>query len=164
MTGKPYVAFVCLAGMLAVVGCKKAAAEKDPVRPVRAFKVGDVKALQGREFPGKAQARDEVDLSFRVSGPLIALPVDVGTKVQKGNVIASIDPRDFKAALDSAQGSLSVAEANLLAMERGARPEESNNSRRPSTRPRPRIAKRMPSTNATPRCCSRKRSPRPISI
>ena len=65
-----------------------------------------------------------MDLSFRVSGPLVSLPVDVGSKVKKGDVIAAIDPRDFQAALDSAQGNLARAQANLLAMERGARPEE----------------------------------------
>jgi RND family efflux transporter MFP subunit len=105
-------------------GCRKAASESEAIRPVRAIKVGDLKAMQGREFPGRAKAKDEVDLSFRVSGPLISLPVDVGTKVKKGDVIAAIDSRDFQAALDSAQGNLSVARANLLAMERGARPEE----------------------------------------
>ena len=39
-------------------------------------------------------------------------------------MIAAIDPTDFQAALDSAQAQLGVAQANLLAMERGARPEE----------------------------------------
>jgi RND family efflux transporter MFP subunit len=39
-------------------------------------------------------------------------------------VIASIDPRDFQAALDTNQGNLERAKANLLAMERGSRPEE----------------------------------------
>jgi RND family efflux transporter MFP subunit len=83
-----------------------------------------MKAIQGREFPGRAKAKNEVDLSFRVSGPLVSLPVDVGSKVKKGDVIAAIDPRDFQAALESAQGNLSREQANLLAMERGARPEE----------------------------------------
>jgi RND family efflux transporter MFP subunit len=83
-----------------------------------------MKAIQGREFPGRAKAKNEVDLSFRVSGPLVSLPVDVGSKVKKGDVIAAIDPRDFQAALESAQGNLSREQSNLLAMERGARPEE----------------------------------------
>ena len=124
MTVKPYVAFACVLAALPLIGCRKTATEKETVRPVRAFKIGDVKALQGREFPGKARAKDEVELSFRVSGPLIALPVDVGAKVKKDDVIAALDPRDFQAALDSAQGNLAVAKANLSAMERGARPEE----------------------------------------
>lgn len=117
----PYVACACL---LAAAGCGKPAAEPEAVRPVRAIKVGDLKAITGREFPGRAKARDEVDLSFQVSGPLVSLPVDVGSVVKKGDVIAAIDPRDFQAALDTNQGNLERAKANLLAMERGARPEE----------------------------------------
>ncbi len=106
------------------VGCGRSYDAPEPIRPVRAIKVGDLKALEGREFPGQAKAKTEVDLSFRVSGTLIALPVDVGSKVKAGDVIASLDPRDFQAALDAAQGNRSREQANLMAMERGARPEE----------------------------------------
>ena len=124
MGTKPCVALACVLSALVQVGCREPAVEPEAIRPVRAIKVGDLKALEGREFPGRAEAKDEVDLSFRVSGPLISLPVDVGSQVKKGDVIAAIDPRDFQAALDSAQGNLARAQANLLAMERGARPEE----------------------------------------
>lgn len=124
MTVKSLVACACATAAIASIGCGRSASHEEPIRPVRAVKVGDLKAIQGREFPGRAKAKDEVDLSFRVAGPLVSLPVDVGTKVKKGDVIAAIDPRDFQAALDSAQGNLSVARANLSAMERGARPEE----------------------------------------
>ena len=124
MSGTRYRAYVWLIAALICAGCGKPAVEPEAVRPVRAIKVGDLKAIAGREFPGRAKARDEVDLSFQVSGPLVSLPVDVGSTVKKGDVIASIDPRDFQAALDTNQGNLERAKANLLAMERGARPEE----------------------------------------
>jgi len=124
MSGTWYRACICLIAALICAGCGKSAVEPEPVRPVRAIKVGDLKAMAGREFPGQAKARDEVDLSFQVSGPLVSLPVDVGSTVKKGDVIASIDPRDFQTALDTNQGNLERAKANLLAMERGARPEE----------------------------------------
>lgn len=110
--------------VLLMAGCRKTATEPEPIRPVYGIKVGDLKAIEGREFPGRAKARHEVDLSFRVSGPLVSLPVDVGTQLKNGDVVAGIDPKDFQTALDSAQGNLSMAQANLLAMERGARPEE----------------------------------------
>jgi RND family efflux transporter MFP subunit len=83
-----------------------------------------LKAILDREFPGRAKARHEVDLSFRVSGPLVSLPVDIGTRVKKDDIVAVIDPKDFQTSLSSAEGNLSMAQANLLAMERGARPEE----------------------------------------
>ena len=105
-------------------GCQQPATESAAPRRVQAIRVGDVAAIAGREYPGRAEAKSEVDLSFQVSGPLITLSADVGDQVQQGNVIASIDPREFQAALDSAQGNLDRARANLLAMERGARPEE----------------------------------------
>lgn len=131
---RPYWAGACVLAVLILAGgCALAAllwtgrrntAEPQVIRPVYAVKVGDLKTIQGREFPGRAKARHEVDLSFRVSGPLVSLPVDVGTQARKDDVVAKIDPRDFQTALDSAQGNLSRAQANLLAMERGARPEE----------------------------------------
>ncbi|HBO45965.1 MAG TPA: efflux RND transporter periplasmic adaptor subunit [Planctomycetaceae bacterium] len=117
-------ALVFLLAATTFAGCRQSASEPEPIRPVRAIKVGDVKAIQGREFPGRASARNEVDLSFRVSGPLVSLPVDVGSTVKAGDVIAAIDPRDFQTALDSATANLGRAQASLTAMQRGARSEE----------------------------------------
>lgn len=107
-----------------ISGCQQPPAGPEVIRPVRTIKVGDLKAIGGREFPGRAAAKVEVDLSFQVSGPLVSLPVDVGTTVKKGDLIAAIDPRDFETALATQQGNLDRAKSNLLAMERGARPEE----------------------------------------
>jgi RND family efflux transporter MFP subunit len=124
MRSMPYLTCACALGALMSMGCRKSASEPEAIRPVLAVKVGDLKAIQGKEFPGRAKASHEVDLSFRVYGPLISLPVDVGSRVKKDDVIAVIDPKDFQTALDSVEGKLSTAQANLLAMERGARPEE----------------------------------------
>jgi RND family efflux transporter MFP subunit len=109
---------------LIVPGCRQAATEVNAVRGVRAVKVGDLKAIEARQFPGRARARSETDLSFRVAGSLVAIAVDIGSKVNKGDVIAELDARDYQAALDGAQGNLARAQANLFAMQRGARPEE----------------------------------------
>ncbi len=114
MTANRSVACLCLLGALVCAGCGKTAHDEGVIRPVRAIKAGDLKALQSRESPGRAKAKDEVDLSFRVSGPLVSLPVDVGSKVKKGDVIAAIDPKDFQAALDSSQAALAKSQANLF--------------------------------------------------
>jgi RND family efflux transporter MFP subunit len=86
--------------------------------------VGDVDRISGRKFPGRAAATQEVDLAFRVSGPLIARDVFVGKELEEGDLIAQIDPRDFQVALASARSNLQRAEAQLAAMKIGARPEE----------------------------------------
>ncbi|WP_230251856.1 efflux RND transporter periplasmic adaptor subunit [Rhodopirellula halodulae] len=107
-----------------VSGCSESPEESVPVRPVRTIQVGDLNVISGRQFPGRASAKNDVELSFDVSGPLVSLPVDVGSVVKKGDVIAAIDPRDFETTLASNQANLDRAKANLSAMQRGARTEE----------------------------------------
>jgi len=88
-------------------GCgKEEIAEKKIIRPVKAMKVTEVLQFRQRQFPGTAKATQEIDLSFRVSGPLITLPVDIGDEVSVGDVVARIDPRDYEVELRSAQGEL----------------------------------------------------------
>jgi len=104
-----------LSTALLLSGCEQDhSAGQEIIRPVRAMKVGDVTQLQGREFPGHAKAVQEVDLSFRVAGPLIALPVKVGDKVTAGDTIARIDPRDFEVQQRKTEGELQRAIANRV--------------------------------------------------
>jgi RND family efflux transporter MFP subunit len=109
---------------LSSCGLLKTPPEEPAIRPVRAMKVGDAAGLSGRSFPGRAKATQEVNLSFRVSGPLISLPIKVGDRVKKGDVLAQIDPRDFEVKLNSCDAQLATSQANLKAMKAGARPEE----------------------------------------
>jgi len=93
-------------------GCEKEqVAEKKVVRPIKAMMVTDAVQFRQRKFPGTAKATQEIDLSFRVSGPLITLPVDIGDEVSTGDVVARIDPRDYEVRLRSAQGELNEAMA-----------------------------------------------------
>jgi RND family efflux transporter MFP subunit len=98
---------------LSIQACdKEQLEEKQSIRPVRAMKVTDVGEIKERTFPGIAKATQEVELSFRVSGPLITLPVKVGDSVKKGEVLARIDPRDFEVSLNNVRGQLDKALAN----------------------------------------------------
>ncbi|WP_133138771.1 efflux RND transporter periplasmic adaptor subunit [Legionella genomosp. 1] len=72
-------------------------------RPVKAIQIGNATALDGRFFPGKAKASQEVDLSFNVAGSLIELPVKIGDKIKKGDLVAKLDPRDFQAKVKAAK-------------------------------------------------------------
>jgi RND family efflux transporter MFP subunit len=111
----------CMAAVLGA-GCEKQS-EVSIVRPVRAVKVGDVAGINGAAFPGRARAAEQVNLAFRVSGELEYLIADVGTIVNKGDVIARVDPRDFQASVDNMDAELQRAIAQLDAMAI-ARPEE----------------------------------------
>ncbi len=99
--------------LIALPGCKDEIPQKEMIRPVRAIKIEDPAEFAKRWFPGQAKAIKEVDLSFRVSGPLIERPVNVGDTVRKGQELARIDPRDYKVNLRSAQGQQERAKATL---------------------------------------------------
>jgi RND family efflux transporter MFP subunit len=64
-------------------------------------------------FPGRVAAGEQVDLAFRVGGPLIEFRVEEGAKVAKGQVVARIDPRDFRIRVDGAQAEFDKAEADI---------------------------------------------------
>jgi len=49
---------------------------------------------------GTVQALNVVQIKSQVNGTLIALPVPEGHEVHKGDIVAEIDPRPYKAALD----------------------------------------------------------------
>jgi RND family efflux transporter MFP subunit len=99
--------------ILIVSGCQEEIPKKEIIRSVRAIQVSDPTEFAQRWFPGQAKAVQEVDLSFRVAGPLVSFPVDVGDKVKKGKDVARIDPRDFQVDLQNAQGQLAKTEAVL---------------------------------------------------
>ena len=99
--------------LFALNGCQEEVPKKKMVRPVRAMHVTDASEVAKRWFPGQAKATQEVDLSFRVAGPLITRPVDVGDTPRKGQELARIDPRDFQVELRNAKGQLGKTEAEL---------------------------------------------------
>ncbi len=105
-----------LAGVLTALsigGCsQEPAVEKQSVaRNVIALRVADTTALSERDFPGRARAGQEVNLSFRVSGPVIAMPADVGDELKAGDLVARIDPSDYETAVRTVQGQLDYEKA-----------------------------------------------------
>jgi RND family efflux transporter MFP subunit len=93
--------------------CKEEVKKKDPVRPVRAMKIGDTRGFVGRSFPGKAAAAQEANLSFEVPGIMYKRLVDKGDRVNKGDLLAALDPRDFQNDLTAARAELARSQALL---------------------------------------------------
>ena len=93
--------------------CAREEPERTIIRPVRAVKVSDFEGFRQRGFPGRARAVQEIDLAFRVGGPLITRPVNVGDEVKAGDVVARIDPRDFEVNLRNVKAQLAEAKAAL---------------------------------------------------
>lgn len=86
------------------------------VRPIRAIQIGLDEEFSNRKFPGRAAASNAVTLAFEVSGKLNKIPVDVGDQVKQGDVLASVDSRDFKNTLDQAKAEFKRAKAQYQRM------------------------------------------------
>ena len=72
-------------------------------------------------FPGRVQSRDSVRIVARVPGELQEIHFTDGQDVKKGDVLFTIEPESYEAALQAAQAQLaqaqaaqSLAEASLL--------------------------------------------------
>ena len=107
---------VCLLILTPVLtSCDSKPPEKvEVIRPIPAMKVGESQKVSGRKFPGKAKATQEVNLAFDVGGKLIERPVDIGDTVKKGDIIARLNPRDFKAKVKSTKAEVKKAKANYV--------------------------------------------------
>jgi RND family efflux transporter MFP subunit len=62
---------------------------------------------------GSLAAEEAATLSVKVSGRLKNLPVDLGSIVKKGDLIAQVEPRDYELRLQQAAAALSQARATV---------------------------------------------------
>lgn len=92
--------------------CEKERAEEAPViRPVRSITVEPQSFGGSITLTGTIEARAETNLGFRIAGKLIDRPVDVGDKIDRGDVLARLDDQDQRNALLTSQSNLAQAAA-----------------------------------------------------
>jgi membrane fusion protein (multidrug efflux system) len=63
-------------------------------------------------LPGVIEPWERLNVLSRISGTVIKVEVNEGDNVTRGQVIARIDPDDFRIAVDSAKASYELASAN----------------------------------------------------
>ena len=71
-----------------------------------------VRVYAGRTVAGRAS-----ELGFKQAGELAVLHVDIGDQVQRGQVLAELDSASLEASLAQAEADVSLATANLMALE-----------------------------------------------
>ncbi|MGY4223176.1 RND family efflux transporter MFP subunit [Bradyrhizobium sp. USDA 4503] len=110
---KALVAAAVLAGV-ALSGCNDRASQTAArATLVRTTIVQPRDRQASLTLTGEIQARFRADLSFRVSGRVVARTVDVGAHVNKGDVLARLDPAEQQADVDAATAAVASAEAQL---------------------------------------------------
>lgn len=110
---KPASSLVFLCFLVLLQGCKPEEPQtQQTIRPVTIHKI-QIKDNETRSFTGKARPVQQVDLAFRVSGPLYQFPVSVGDKVTQGQVVAKIDPSPFIHRVKLLEAKLLQAQSDL---------------------------------------------------
>jgi RND family efflux transporter MFP subunit len=103
-----------LVAALALSACgKEEKAAAPPLRPVRTVIVEPRDTGETLSLTGEIQPRYQADLGFRVSGKILERPVDVGTEVKKGVLIARLDPQQYRQDLEVAKAEVAKAEAEV---------------------------------------------------
>jgi len=72
-------------------------------RPVKVIEVHNGGVPKTVEFPGQIMAVQQTWKAFEVTGRITELPVKESDIVRKGDLLARLDPRDFRSARDSAK-------------------------------------------------------------
>ena len=99
--------------LLQACGGDKPAAQALPPAEVRFIKAESVTVPVIREYVGNIAAYRSVQVRARVEGVLLKRHYTEGTQVKQGDLLYSIDPDNYEAALSDAQAALAQAEANL---------------------------------------------------
>ena len=101
--------FSLLAIAALAAACSKPEPAPEPVRAVKIMTVAAAPFGSGYEFAGEVRAQSEVRLSFRVGGKIIKRQAELGQRVKAGQILAQIDPEDYKLAQDASRAQLNAA-------------------------------------------------------
>lgn len=106
-------------GVVVLAGCgsdrsAKAIQESaNPPRQVRIATVAGAQVARTISATGTLAAEDRVMLGAKVVGRVSEISVDLGSRVRKGQVLARIDPNDYRLRVNQAEAALQQARVRL---------------------------------------------------
>src|SRR5689334_21094523 len=89
-------AFSMVGAAVLLAACSKSAPPEEPVRAVKVVTVGTNAFSSSHEYAGEVKAQVESRLGFRVGGKIIKRQAELGQRVKAGQVLAQLDPQDYK--------------------------------------------------------------------
>ncbi|MEO8015189.1 MAG: efflux RND transporter periplasmic adaptor subunit [Polaromonas sp.] len=104
---------VSLAGAaLLLAACSRPAPPEEPVRAVKVITVGTSGYSPSREYAGEVRAQVESRLGFRIGGKLVKRQAELGQQVRAGQVLAQLDPQDYRLAAEAGRAQVAAAATN----------------------------------------------------
>ena len=109
---------IILLAVVLLIGCDKQEEIVElPLRSVKHQKISYSTDKLVKTFSGVTKAELEANLSFRVSGRVDKIPVNVGDKLEKGQLVARLDNKDYAVLYEQAKAELASAKASLRSAE-----------------------------------------------
>jgi membrane fusion protein (multidrug efflux system) len=109
------IAFVLCA--LVAAGCGREAEQKGEAPEVLVVDVVGRDVPVHGEWVGTTEGNINAQIRAKVQGYLLTKPYQEGSLVKAGDVLFQLDPRQYQAALEAAQGDLARAQANRVRSE-----------------------------------------------
>lgn len=109
--GLNWIAYLVLLSVM--VGCRQSIVTANSTAPLEVAVSQPVQrdVTQYKDFIGRTEAVDSVEIKPRVTGYLLKTPFDEGSEVTAGEILCEIDPRSYQAQFDAAEGEVAVAQA-----------------------------------------------------
>lgn len=110
--------------LMIISGCNSAGSAKeqdsnDSVISVEVSKVQNELMASGNVYSGVIKPNEEIKLIPKLSGTVVELPVEVGDRVEKGQVLLKLDDKDLVNSVKKAEAAVAAAEANIGSAEAG---------------------------------------------
>ena len=103
---------IAVASLAVLAACSKPAPQPEAIRAVKVLTVGESGVVSQHEYSGEVRSRVESRLGFRVAGKITKRQAEVGQRVKAGQLLAQIDPQDYKLAADAARAQVAAAATN----------------------------------------------------
>jgi len=101
------------AAITLLAGCQVEPPAATSARPVAVFMVEASRLTDAVQLTGDVQARKDVDAAFRIGGKMTERPVNIGDKVNAGQVLARLDSATEQNALQAAKAALTAARGEV---------------------------------------------------
>ena len=121
---RPWAALFCAAWLLWATACKSdypvatkqaraGAADAANSKPVRLGYVAELPVGETVKVNGTLAAYDQTTVSVKAPGRLRVITVDLGSVVQRGQLLAAVETQDYQIRIEQAEASVSQARARL---------------------------------------------------
>ncbi|AQR94567.1 efflux RND transporter periplasmic adaptor subunit [Clostridium saccharoperbutylacetonicum] len=111
-----------------LIGCSKSTtASQNNLSQIKQVKVENAKSEsinKVSEISGTLQPFEESTVSFEVSGTINSLNVQEGSNVNKDDILATVDSRNYELQVSQAQANVDKASAAVRQTEKGAREQQ----------------------------------------